>query len=304
MTPFESIADRRVLVTGSGGFLGGYVVAALKRARAQVFEIGSRRECDLREREAVTERLKQVRPEVVIHLAATADPPGRALSTDGFDNTVLATANLVHALPRDRACLFVHAGSYKQYGAIATPFLETCEPQPCCPYGHAKNLSEQIVRGALGGGLEAVFLRLGYIYGPWQPRTSLVPAAIHALREGGSFAAADTIWDAVYVEDAAAAILQAAVARAGRGLVINVSCGIPHTPLDVIRTLAELMDVKLEEGRIVARPAPPSQLFGCIERAGRCLGWEPRISLREGLWRCLDAALDEAGAARPQAVQQ
>src|SRR5262245_59628332 len=118
MTPFESLADRRVLVTGSRGFLGGCVVPALLRADARVFEIGSRRECDLRVREAVAERLKQVRPEVVIHLAATADPPGQALSTDGFDNTVLATANLVHALPRDRACVFVHAGSYKQYGAV------------------------------------------------------------------------------------------------------------------------------------------------------------------------------------------
>src|SRR5690348_6467842 len=64
-------ADKRVMVTGGGGFLGRYVVVKLEERGARGVFVPRSREYDLRERAAIDRALSDSRANLVIHLAAS-----------------------------------------------------------------------------------------------------------------------------------------------------------------------------------------------------------------------------------------
>src|SRR5262245_54346727 len=84
-------AGKRVLVTGGRGFLGGFVVERLRAEGAVVAAPGSA-EYDLVDRAAVRRLLEEVRPELVIHLAARVGGIGANRENPGrffFDNLMM-----------------------------------------------------------------------------------------------------------------------------------------------------------------------------------------------------------------------
>ncbi len=78
--------DRRVMVTGGGGFLGQRVVARLQAAGATDVFVPRSSAYDLRTRDGIARALSDGRPDLVIHLAAVVggiganrENPGRLL---------------------------------------------------------------------------------------------------------------------------------------------------------------------------------------------------------------------------------
>src|SRR5262249_40908130 len=79
-----------VLVTGSGGFIGQHLVQTLRAGGQPCFELMNHQDCDLTDREALTKRIAALRPEVVVHLAASPDPGERIdLYASSAENTIL-----------------------------------------------------------------------------------------------------------------------------------------------------------------------------------------------------------------------
>ena len=86
-----NLADRRVMVTGGGGFLGRHVVARLESAGAEVF-VPRSAEYDLRTRPGVEAALADGQPEVVVHLAAVVGGIGANRENPGrffYENAVM-----------------------------------------------------------------------------------------------------------------------------------------------------------------------------------------------------------------------
>ncbi|MGB6517940.1 MAG: GDP-mannose 4,6-dehydratase, partial [Candidatus Cybelea sp.] len=139
----------RALVTGAGGFVGPYLVDALRaRANAEVCEV------ELGGLPELRAALDAFRPAVVFHLAAqTFVPDALRAPINTYEVNVMGTARLAEAVrtyagePRPR---IVFASSAEVYGArdpSEYPLRETLDLRPRNPYGASKAAAEAILMG-------------------------------------------------------------------------------------------------------------------------------------------------------------
>lgn len=281
----------KVLVTGSGGFLGKHIVFELQKLPINLFGISNRLDCDLRDLTAVKSRLQKIKPDVIIHLAASPDTKNNRFDS-AFFNTISCTLNLLQALPASHKCLFIHVGSYKQYGDIPIPFQEKNILNPVGSYGLAKSISEMLIRYRENRNFRAVYLRLGPVFGPGQSINNLIPHTIYSIikNETKKLVASNITWDPIYVTNVVEAISSCIFQEETWGETINISTGSPYTPKEVMQYIAQLMNVNsIEFGRYEDQnEIHPLPCLGNISRAAELMLWKPRISIQEGLRLTLD----------------
>jgi nucleoside-diphosphate-sugar epimerase len=275
----------RVLVTGAGGALGRHLVALLRDP--DVVTWGSRRDVDLRDRQAVDAALHVAAPDVVFHLAGTRADAVEATNSGGFDN--LAAALLRHA-PGARVVI---AGSSAQYGLRddVRPIREDDEQRPEGAYGESKAKQEA---HAFASGLDVVAVRLFNLVGALQ-RPGVLPADLTAQL-------ADPATDRLVVRHRVGTRDFVDHADAARALVALAQHGEANTAYNVASgratTLAELTDALLE---LSGRSLPVDDLGAVpddtarVHQVGdasrlRALGWTPLVDLRESLAAQLAAA--------------
>src|SRR6266566_4190778 len=222
--------NRRILVTGGNGFLGSYVTANLDERRgAKVFAPG-KAEYDLRRADAVERLLAEVRPDIVVHLAAVVGGIGANRERPGeffYDNLMMG-AQLMEVSRQRGVEKFVAIGTVCAYPKLTpVPFREDdlwngYPEETNAPYGLAKKML--LVQGQAYRqqyGFRSIFLLPVNLYGPgdnFDPSSShVIPALIKkALEAKESSSHEMMVWGAgsptrefLYVEDAAEGILLA-----------------------------------------------------------------------------------------------
>ena len=303
----------KALVTGGAGFIGSNLVDALVERGDEVtivddFSTGKREnlegpaaaaelvEMDIRDARATRDVVDRVRPAVVFHLAAqidvrksTADP-----AWDAAIN-VIGTINMLQASLEAGVDRFVNTSTG---GAIygegkMLPAAEDHPQAPEAPYGQSKFCAEGYcdLYSRLHG-LSTVSLRYGNVYGPRQD--PLGEAGVIAIFCGKLLAGEPpTIFgngeqtrDYVYVADVVRANLAAADTHATGAF--NVGLGTQTSVVQLVDALREVSDSDGFEPEF----APPR--LGEVQhiaidpsRARGELGWEPQITLRDGLERTL-----------------
>jgi nucleoside-diphosphate-sugar epimerase len=165
----------KVLVTGSNGFIGGWVGRALSGAGHEV--IGLDREppvaaglfkaytCDLLEAGKLASLLAEAQPEAIIHLAARTDLDekrdlrGYAANTDGVSNLIAA----VRRTRCVRRVVYTSSQLVCAIGHVPTGMDDYC---PGTLYGESKVLTERIVKQSDGGGVDWCLVRPTTVWGP------------------------------------------------------------------------------------------------------------------------------------------
>ena len=300
----------RALVTGGAGFIGSHLAARLAQLGHDVcvidnFSTGHRSnldalapdveivEGDIRSYERASTAVRGC--EVVFHLAAlpsvtrsVGDPlTTHAANVTGLLNVMLAA--------RDATIRrLVYASSSSVYGSNpALPKREDMLPLPISPYGVTKLAGEGYCR-AFGEvyGLETVALRYFNVFGPYQDARSgyaaAVPNFIMALLEGRSpvvYGDGEQSRDFTYVDNIVQANLLAMDAEAASGQVYNVAYGQDVTVNELLAELRELTDSDVQATYRPARPGEVRNSRADITAARRELGYEPSVSLRDGLAR-------------------
>jgi len=296
-------ADKRVVVTGGSGFLGSYVVAALRGRGAREVVVPRSARYDLRQGEAVRQLLSDARPDLVIHMAARVGGIGanREHPADFFYDNLMMGAQLIHESWRAGVGKFVTMGTVCAYPKhTPVPFREDdlwngYPEETNAPYGVAKKallVQGQSYRAQYG--FNSIFLLPVNLYGPgdnFDPQSShVIPALIRKCQEAKE--RGDTAIEAwgdgsptrefLYVADAAEGILLAAERYDGP-LPVNIGSGSEISIRDLTEQIARLVGF---EGEIRWDPSKPNgqpRRKLDTSRARALFGFESRTPFEEGL---------------------
>jgi len=308
---------RSVLVTGGLGFIGSNLARRLvaEGARvtlcdaliegyggnpANVAEIRGDAEIvesDVRDATAM-ERLVAGR-DAIFHLAAQVSHV-MSLSNPypDIDINIKGTAVLLEACRKTNPrAVIVRSGTRGQYGpAVKLPVSEETPSDPRGIYEISQLSAEMICRTYTRiHGIPTVPLRLTNVYGPrGQMRHSqfgVVNWFVRLALEGRPipiFGSGRILRDFLYVEDCVEALVRAADEPRAVGEILNVGHDRPSTFLEVAEILRELVpgtSIEFTDFTPERRAQEPGDFVSDITKIRGMLGWEPTVSLREGLAR-------------------
>ena len=221
------LRETRVLVTGAGGQLGGYLRAALRQAGATVTGTGGRpgdgidAVADIANADAIHAVVREARPDVVIHAAAYTDVDGcerdperaAAVNTVGSHNLAAsAQATGAYLLAVSTDCVFSGSGE--------APYAEAAPTGPISVYGRTKLGGE---RAVLAANERFAVARTAWVYGgagKHFPRTVLT-----LLRDRGAMeVVTDEAGNPTFAGDLAIALVALASAR-GTGIFHLTNAG-------------------------------------------------------------------------------
>lgn len=302
----------RTLVTGGAGFIGSHLVDQLisnGHDVAVIDDLSSGNPANLRHHtnvelveadvrgEGLGEIVDKLAPEVIFHLAAQIDV--RASVADPVadaETNIVATIRLADAARRAGVRKIVHTSSGGSiYGVPEDlPIDETCPPDPHSPYAASKLAGEQylnVYRHLYG--LECSFIAPANVYGPRQnPHGEAGVVAIFSenLLHGQPtkiFGGGTNTRDYVFVEDVARAFVLAAGDK-GNGMRFNIGTSIETTDRELHTLVAKHAGAPDTPEDHPARLGDVPRSALDATRAREVLGWEPTVSLDEGVARTVD----------------
>jgi UDP-glucuronate 4-epimerase len=301
----------RVLLTGAAGFIGSYVAARLldegdevvgldgfddnvypaQIKRDRIARLAGRERFTLHERDLtqVGRLVGEVRPDVVVHLAAVANPRTSVRLPELYARSnVDGTVALLEAMRAAGVRKLVVASSSTVYGADKSyPWHEElpCD-RPLNPYAASKRATELFCHSYhVTAGFDVYALRFFTAYGPWGRSDMGWYQMTQSVIEGRRFQLFDEgrpQRDFTYIEDITSGVV-AAARRVSGFEIINVGRGEPVAMREFVRTLEELIG---RAAQFDNAPLPPSDApitYADISKARRLLGFEPATPLREGL---------------------
>jgi nucleoside-diphosphate-sugar epimerase len=285
-----------VFVTGATGFVGTHLVQAL-RAQGRHVVTHSRADGDI-----ARCPLRFDGVERVVHLAGRSFVPDSwQQPRDFYDVNLLGTANVLDACRRSNLKV-VFVSSYVYGNPRSLPIAEDHPLQPLNPYSHSKILAEDAVRYYRSQfGVRATIVRPFNIYGPGQDERFLLPTIIRQ----GVDPAIDRITvrdlrprrDFIHVRDLVA-LLIATLARVDDG-VFNAGSGASFAVGEVVAEVNAALDrPKPVECTGDERREEVLDVVADISRAGRELGWTPRVAFRDGVRETVEWARTRAAALR------
>lgn len=307
-------SSRTVLVTGGAGFIGMHVVPMLlergyhvrifdnmfRGDREKVAELvaGGNVELidqDVRYGGAVHAAMKGC--ESVIHLAAVSINKSVADPHESIDINMVGNHNVFAAAADHGVRRLVFASSASVYGdPKKLPMHEDDELNPLTPYCISKRAGEDL----LGfyqrtKGLHWIALRFFNVYGPGQKTTayytSVINHFVNRLRNGQPpiiDGKGEQSMDFIHVHDIAASVVAALEAEMGN-VPINIGTGIDTSVATLAKILIDAVGADVEP-RFNPRDVLVSRRAADITRAREVLGWEPTITVEDGMTDLVRAA--------------
>jgi len=292
---------QKILITGAAGFIGSHLVDALLENGNEIigldnFSTGRPQnldhvegqiqlvECDISQSGQWQNLFVNV--DYVIHLAALADIVPSIENPDSYyQSNVNGTFNVLEACRMNSVKKIVYSASSSCYGIPDEyPTKETAIIRPQYPYALTKHLGElMVMHWCHVYDLSALSLRFFNVYGP-RSRTSGTYGAVFGVFLAQKLAGKPLTVvgdgrqtrDFTYVTDIVGAIL-AAVQSESTGKIYNVGSGDTVS----VNRLVELLSG--EKVHIPKRPGEPDFTFADITKIKQELGWEPQVSIEDGV---------------------
>lgn len=304
----------KIIVTGAAGFVGSHLAEALlnrgekvigvdqfndyydpalKRQNVSTLETNPNFELIEGDIQSLDWSKLLVDVDVVYHQAAQAGV--RASWGEGFrhytERNINATQILLEAA-KDFSQLkrFVYASSSSIYGNAETfPTPESICPQPVSPYGITKLVGEQLC-GLYhqNFGVPCTSLRYFTVYGPRQRPDMAFHKFFKLILEDkpiSIYGDGQQTRDFTFVEDAIAANLAAAEVPEAVGQIFNIGGGSRVVLTEVIDTMEKIVGRPIRRNFVEAARGDARHTSADVSKAKEILGYQPQVSLAEGLRR-------------------
>ncbi len=309
--------EKKVLVTGAGGFIGSHMVEKLARSGAKVrafvrynsrgdpgllsmlpTEVFDKLELiagDLRDLPAMITASRDV--EIILHLGALiAIPYSYKHPAEVIESNVLGTMNVLLAGRENRVMRIVHTSTSEVYGsAIRVPIDETHPLQGQSPYSASKIGADKLAESFYCAyDLPIVTIRPFNTYGPRQSARAVIPSIIiqaitqYKIHLGNL----EAYRDFTYVSDTVEGFLRAAQTPGIEGKTINLGVGSEIRIIDlaneIFSILGKSLEIEVDSERLRPQKSEVTRLLSDNRLARELLGWVPQINLREGLTRTIE----------------
>lgn len=322
-------SERRVFVTGAGGFIGSHLVEYLAQQGAEVIafvrytsqgsegflptlteELQKRIRIvrgDVRDAEAVEQAAHGA--EYIFHLAALVGVPYSFLHPDEvIAVNTLGTLNVLNAARAHGVQRVVVTSTSEVYGTARYVPIDEAHPlQAQSPYAASKIAADAIaVSFHHVYQLPVAIIRPFNTYGPRQSDRAVIPTIISQTLTGKRVRLGnlDTTRDFTYVTDTVRGFLAIAAALGEvMGQPINIGSGSEISIGDLARKIIALtgseVTISVETERLRLPTSEVERLCADNSRARALLGWEPQVSLDEGLRRTIDWISHSLGLYHP-----
>lgn len=306
----------RIFLTGATGFVGSHTLRLLTSSTEHEVAVLVRPRSDVRRIFPLLPRVRSIpgdlskpqdlyphlacfQPDVVVHLAWKGVLNSARNDADQSDN-ITQSLDLVRLAHEVDAKHWIGFGSQAEYGPCANRIDESMPTLPTTLYGAAKLTANRQARTLCETlGMRFAWLRLFSSYGPDDDPSWMIPyVALKLLRgERPSTTTGEQLWDYIFVDDVAAAIVAVIEKHDATG-VFNLGSGSTALIRSIIERIRDLVNPQADIGfgEIAYRPDQVMHLEANIDRLKLATDWEPRVALADGLTRTVEwcRALDAA----------
>jgi len=280
----------RILLTGHSGFVGSRLLASLRTRGFEILTFPETLDLAL----APPPRPEST-PDAVIHLAALTPQTGKPEAEIGSVNTRI-TRNLLESLAGGGTGRIVYLNT-NGYGIPRYLPVDEEHPLQLRPgYQESKYAGEEMTLDfADREKIRAASLRLFNPYGPGQREPFLIPAIIGAIRRNRpiELKEPESRRDYVYVDDVVAALEACLEADLPKRAIYNIGSGEARSNREIAELLRGIAGSDVPVRDIGGPGRAAYEVRADISRAGRELGWTPRVGIREGLRAAWEASGDE-----------
>jgi NAD dependent epimerase/dehydratase len=311
-----NISDKKVLITGADGFIGSHLTEMLVSRGAKVKALSlynsfndwgwlENISCldqvevvcgDVRDPNFCREITKGV--DVVFHLAALIAIPYSYVAPDSYVATnITGTLNMLQAARDAGVQRFLHTSTSEVYGtARFVPISEEHPLQAQSPYSATKIGADALAMSFFYTfNTPLTVVRPFNTYGPRQSARAVIPTIITQMLTGKKSIKLGSLHptrDFNYVEDTCRGFIGLAECDEAIGKVINIGSNREISVGDLVKLIAEISEseVTIETDDIRKRPeqSEVERLWCDNAKIHSLFGFEPQVSLREGLTRTIE----------------
>ncbi|MCT8341170.1 NAD-dependent epimerase/dehydratase family protein [Flavobacteriaceae bacterium TK19130] len=302
----------KILVTGAAGFIGSHTAERLQemghnvvgvdnfspyydvRLKERNAEVLLQKGVDILRldlREADTYNALPANIDVIFHFAAQPGISATSTFEAYFSNNFLATQQLIeYAMAMKDSPYFVNIATSSIYGLEAT-FPESAAPKPASWYGVTKLAAEQLVLSRVREHkLMGTSLRLYSVFGPRERPDKLYPRLIESGLKDKPFplynGSEQHLRSFTYIEDIVDGIVSILDHQdIANGEIFNLGTEEENSTATGIATVEEILTTTIVTKSTPPRAGDQSRTKANIDKARKLLGYNPSISLREGLER-------------------
>lgn len=310
-----TLSNKKIVVTGGSGFLGSHVVDKLIQRGCNKIFVPRSKDYDLRTEQGINKLFKDVRPDIIIHLAAVVGGIGANRENPGkffYDNLIMGT-QLIEQSRLNDVEKFIAIGTicaYPKYTPV--PFKESdlwigYPEETNAPYGLAKKMMlVQSLAYREQYGFNSIHLLPVNLYGPrdnFDPVTShVIPALIKKCIDAKKnkdkvievWGTGEATREFLFVEDAAEGIVMA-TENYNKSEPVNLGSGYEISIKDLV---AKIIDITEFKGEVVwDRNKPDGQPRRCLDTslAYQEFRFRAKTEFDEGLRKTIDWYLMNCG---------